>query len=416
MSPRIVQLRLASADATSAHDARCAAAEWRRSLELRIASSTAWKAVFAERLGVPAESALQDVGDRCVFVVEHADDERLAAATAAVEQLALTTTGGRVVPIVAALDADPAADAHATVDALHAVDAAAARAPFSTQLRNADAFGPFSADDESAQAATESSGDAGGPIACVVVALDPLRPAPAGEHGACSFLTWLLLQQTGHDLLDGIVAHHSDRFAPSRALVCGDRASFVVDLRDALAFVEAIAGDAANEWRTSISIALTFARDAAGSDAATSRAWSALSAALARGERGSLVVDDVRIELSTIARQRELATGLERLARRAPGPMRELAVAAARLVRQREHFDLGEWARLRGAIHAVAAKSGVNARRARGAAGADPAIAALSALVAESARGFESGEAVLPLSYAVWMASMPAAPVAEMKR
>lgn len=404
MSPRIVQLRLVPGTLPRLERRAGAATEWRRALEATTTLAAALARTCAQHFGVAAESALLDVGDRCVFGLENGTPQQLAAANAAVEREALAHAGGRFVPILAAIEADPNADAHATLVALDAADARASRAPFATQLRTADAFGPFAAE---APAHAEPEARHGGvPIACVAVALDPLRPAPAGEAGACSFLTWLLLQQAGHDLLDGIAAHHADRFAPSHAFVRGDRALFTVELKHALAFAEALAHDAANEWRTSISIALTFARDVADCDEAGARAWAALDDATVRGERGSLLVDDVRLELASIARQRELATGLELLARRAPGPVRELAIAATRLARARHELDIGELARLRGAIHALAAKSGANARRSRPGHGGDPAIAALAALVAESARGFESGEAILPLSYAVWMSSM----------
>lgn len=404
MSPRIVQLRVSPSTAPRLERRADAATEWRRALEARSALGAQLARTCAQQFGVAVDSALLDVGDRWVFGLENATQQQLAAATAAVEREALAHAGGRLVPILAAIDADPADDAHRTVVALEAAAARASRAPFATQLRVPDAFGPFAA--ETPTHAELEARPGGGPIACVAVALDPLRPAPAGEAGACSFLTWLLLQQAGHDLLDGIAAHHAERFAPSHAFVCGDRALFTVELRHALAFVEALAHDAANEWRTSISIALTFARDVADRDEAGVRAATTLDDAIARGLRGSLLVDDVRLELASIARQRELATGLELLARRAPGPMRELAIAATRLSRARHELDIGELARLRGAIHALAAKSGANARRSRPGHGGDPAIAALAALVAESARGFESGEAILPLSYAVWMSSM----------
>ncbi|MBK6943017.1 MAG: hypothetical protein IPH13_22830 [Planctomycetes bacterium] len=403
MSPRIVQLRLSPA--TSRLDRRAGAAtEWRRTMDERIALAAELTRICAQHLGVAVDAALQDVGDRCVFGLENVTPQQVAAATVAVEREALTRAGGRFVPVLAVLDADPAADANQTMTALDAADAHVARTPFASLLRTPDAFGPFAPEAPTPDAPRPRDG--GAPIACVAIAIDPLRPAPAGEAGACSFLTWLLLQQAEHDLLDGIVAHHAERFAPSHAFVCGDRALFTVELRHALAFVEALANDAANEWRTSISIALTFARDRADRDEAGSRAWSALEDAIARGQRGSLVVDDVRLELASIPRQRELATGLELLARRAPGPVRELAIAATRLSRARHELDIGELARLRGAIHALAAKSGANARRSRPGHGGDPAVAALAALVAESARGFESGEAILPLSYAVWMSSM----------
>lgn len=405
MSSKIVQLRLARAAAPHHADPAFAASQWRRAVEEHVALCAALTRTCAKELGVEPSSALLDVGDRSVFALEHVTSQQLVAATMAVEREALASAGGRIVPVLAAIDADPAADAAATVAALDAVDARVARAPFATQLRAAAAFGPFALESDAHERDPVARVADGAPIACVVVAIDPLRPAPAGEHGACSFLTWLLLQQTGHDLLDGIALHHADRFALTRAFVRGDRAAFTVPLRDALEFVETLARDAEHDWRTSISVALTFARDAAGGDAATWRAWSALRGATARGERGSLIVDDVRLALASIGRQRELATNLELLARRAPGPVRELAVAAARLTRSRDTLDLGELARLRGAIHALAAKSGANARRTRRTQGEDPAASALAALVAESARGFESGEAILPLSYAVWMSS-----------
>lgn len=408
MSPRIVQVRLATADASSAAVRAVAATEWRRALELRVATSCTWSAACARALGVEASTALQDLGDRTVFAVEHAAPERITAMIAALERDALALAKGRVVPVVAVIDGEPSADAHAMVTALEAADRRAARSPFSTLLRDPAAFGPLQDDDASDAPHDDGAAARAVPLASVAIALDPLRPAPVGEHGACSFLTWSLLQQTGHDLLDGIATQHAAEFAPRRALVCGERAVFDVDLRHALAFADAVARDASEHWRTSVSIAIAFARDERGSDSAAQRAWSALSEATARGDRSSLIVDDVRLDLATIGRQREWATGLEALARRAPGPMRELALAAARLTRNRATLDIGELSRLRGAIHAVAARAGVNARRTRGQTSSDPAIAALSALIAESARGFESGEAVLPLSYAVWMSSMPA--------